>query len=161
MDIRHFLDSFSKISCMISTCILHRTHGFFYTTIIVEPSKYLIFLYERIKKLGGTFEQKALSSLSDAAMFFVRNRDTLTTAHRPDFIVNCSGLGARILAKDSAVHPIRGQILRVSPKQASDSRSVSSNIIWFQFGTERDVLRQIFLAGPHRKEQSVLYPSKG
>ena len=120
---RHFLDFSSKINCVI---VLHRTHGFFYTTIIVEPPKYLNFLYERIKKLGGTFEQKALSSLSDAAMFFVQNRDTLTTAHRPDFIVNCSGLGARILAKDSGVYPIRGQILRVLPKQASDSRFVSS-----------------------------------
>eukprot|EP00291_Cryptomonas_curvata_P030642 CAMPEP_0172209840 /NCGR_PEP_ID=MMETSP1050-20130122/35373_1 /TAXON_ID=233186 /ORGANISM="Cryptomonas curvata, Strain CCAP979/52" /LENGTH=243 /DNA_ID=CAMNT_0012889831 /DNA_START=220 /DNA_END=948 /DNA_ORIENTATION=- len=100
----------------------HATHGFFYTTIVVEPPKYLNFLYERIKKLGGTFEQKTLSSLSDAAMFFVQNRDTLTTAHRPNFIVNCSGLGARILAKDTGVHPIRGQILRVTPKQASDSR---------------------------------------
>ena len=55
-------------------------------------------------------------------MVFVQNRDTLTTAHRPDFIVNCSGLGAKVLAHDSKVHPIRGQILRVIPKKPTDSR---------------------------------------
>ncbi len=113
---------------------LRRTHGFFYTTIIVEPTKYLNFLYERIQSMGGTFEQKSLGSLSDAAMFFVKNRDTLTTAHRPDFIVNCSGLGARVLAQDSGVHPIRGQILRVTPRHASDSRFVTPNISLHTFG---------------------------
>lgn len=31
-----------------------------------------------------------------------------------DVIVNCSGLGSRILAKDEEVYPIRGQILKVN-----------------------------------------------
>jgi D-amino-acid oxidase len=88
----------------------------------VEPSKYLKHLCERIKSLGGTLEQKKLTSLSDGAMVSVQHRDTLTTAHRPDFIVNCSGLGAKVLAGDSKVFPVRGQILRVLPKQPTDSR---------------------------------------
>ena len=99
-----------------------RTHAFFYTTLIVEPIKYLAFMVERIKAMGGTFEQRKLSCLADAASVYVQNRDTLTNAHRPDFIVNCSGLGAHTLTQDADVHPVRGQILRVVPKQSTDSR---------------------------------------
>jgi D-amino-acid oxidase len=32
----------------------------------------------------------------------------------PALIVNCSGLGSRILCRDSDVHPIRGQVVRLS-----------------------------------------------
>ncbi|XP_033844408.1 D-aspartate oxidase [Periophthalmus magnuspinnatus] len=77
-------------------------HGFgqVFTTLKCECSRYLPWLQHRFIKAGGVVEQRHVSSLNELCGF--------------DLIVNCSGLGSKALADDSAVFPVRGQVLKVS-----------------------------------------------
>ncbi|MGH8824696.1 MAG: FAD-dependent oxidoreductase [Jiangellaceae bacterium] len=74
--------------------------GYAFTTPVVEMPVYLDGLWQRFESAGGVIEQRAVESLADAA-----------GAAR--VVVNCAGLGARELAGDTSVTPIRGQIVRV------------------------------------------------
>src|SRR5215212_9555858 len=66
-------------------------------TPVVEMPVYLPWLAERMSALGGTLTRMNLSSLPDGA----------------DLVVNCSGLGARLLGADRSVVPVRGQVVYV------------------------------------------------
>uniref|UniRef100_A0A3B3Z917 D-aspartate oxidase n=1 Tax=Periophthalmus magnuspinnatus TaxID=409849 RepID=A0A3B3Z917_9GOBI len=70
-------------------------HGFgqVFTTLKCECSRYLPWLQHRFIKAGGVVEQRHVSSLNELCGF--------------DLIVNCSGLGSKALADDSAVFPVR------------------------------------------------------
>ncbi|XP_041828415.1 D-aspartate oxidase [Melanotaenia boesemani] len=71
-----------------------------FTTIKCECSSYLPWLEKRFRKAGGQVEQKKVNSLQELSTTF-------------DLIVNCSGLGSKILVGDSQVYPVRGQVLKV------------------------------------------------
>ncbi len=60
--------------------------------------RYLDWLQRRFEAGGGTISRMALSGLPDHA----------------DLVVNCSGLGARLLGGDDEVEPVRGQVLRLA-----------------------------------------------
>lgn len=64
--------------------------------------RYMPWLESRVLELGGRIVEEKVTSLS---VVFERGCQ---------LIVNCSGLGARELASDPAVTPMRGQILHVS-----------------------------------------------
>ena len=66
----------------------------------VETSIYLPWLMERFRSRGGTIGVERFDALDDALA-------------RAPIVVDCAGLGARELARDPSVVPIRGQILRV------------------------------------------------
>ncbi len=68
---------------------------------VIEMPVYLPWLAGQVRDLGGTIVTRDAPSL-DAAL-----------AEAP-VVVNCAGLGARELAGDAEVYPIRGQIVRVS-----------------------------------------------
>uniref|UniRef100_A0A8C6TM27 D-aspartate oxidase n=1 Tax=Neogobius melanostomus TaxID=47308 RepID=A0A8C6TM27_9GOBI len=76
-----------------------RTFGQAFTTLKCECASYLPWLHSRFLKAGGTVEQRRVSSLDELAGF--------------DLIVNCSGLGSKTLANDTAVYSVRGQVLKV------------------------------------------------
>ena len=63
---------------------------------IIAPPQYLKRLHEDFVGAGGTLELREVDSL-DALL------------DEADLLVNCSGVGARKLANDAAVVPIRGQ----------------------------------------------------
>jgi D-amino-acid oxidase len=67
---------------------------------LIEPNIHLPWLLARVQALGGRIEQRALARLDEA--FGIES-----------IVVNCSGIGARTLANDAEVYPIRGQVLRV------------------------------------------------
>lgn len=67
---------------------------------LIETPKYMRYLMQRFEQSGGRIEQRAVSTLAE---LFGDNR----------LVVNCAGLGAREVAGDEAVYPIRGQIIRV------------------------------------------------
>lgn len=67
---------------------------------VIEMPVYLRYLEARVLAAGGVVERRVLESLEEA------------TALSP-LVVNCTGLGARGLLGDDAVHPIRGQLIRV------------------------------------------------
>jgi D-amino-acid oxidase len=65
---------------------------------VVEMPVYLDLLVARLEAAGGGITRLALSSLP---------------VHS-DVVVNCAGLGSRLLADDLGLHPVRGQVLRVA-----------------------------------------------
>jgi D-amino-acid oxidase len=64
---------------------------------VVEMPVYLDLLVARLAAAGGGLTRMALAAMPVHA----------------DAVVNCSGLGSRLLADDLSVHPVRGQVLRV------------------------------------------------
>ena len=74
--------------------------GWTFTVPIVDTSVYLGWLADRLERAGGTIEIRRVASLAEAA-------------EAAPLVVNCSGLGARELAGDDALRPVRGQLVRV------------------------------------------------
>jgi D-amino-acid oxidase len=71
--------------------------GWTFTTPVVEMPIYLRWLVGRVEELGGTVTRLNLGGLPTGA----------------DLVVNCSGLGSRLLGADRSVVPVRGQVLYV------------------------------------------------
>jgi len=71
--------------------------GWTFVAPVVEMPVYLRWLTARIESLGGTLTRMALSALPD----------------RTDVVVNATGLGARRLADDASMTPVRGQVVYV------------------------------------------------
>lgn len=75
-----------------------------FNTFVIEMPKYYPWLVEEFERLGGTVHTRrvdAFSDLSEAVVF------------------NCTGLGSRALCEDSALKPIKGQLLLHSPLELS------------------------------------------
>ncbi|QNN51979.1 FAD-dependent oxidoreductase [Nocardioides mesophilus] len=67
---------------------------------VVEMPVYLPWLRRRVESLGGTVTRMALSALPGGP-------------DGPEVVVDASGLGARLLAGDPSVQPVRGQVVYV------------------------------------------------
>jgi len=68
------------------------------TVPVVEMPVYLRWLVRRVEELGGTVTRMALQALPEHA----------------GVVVNATGLGARLMAADTSVLPVRGQVVVVS-----------------------------------------------
>lgn len=75
-------------------------HGSFFTTLMTQGSFYLPWAEKKFTAAGGKIHKRLVDNLA-----------SLSTEY--DIIVNCSGLGARYLANDNQVVPIRGQVIKV------------------------------------------------
>jgi D-amino-acid oxidase len=71
--------------------------GWTFATPVVDMPTYLPWLVGRVTDLGGTVTRMNLRALPEGA----------------DLVVNCSGLGARLLGSDRSVVPVRGQVVYV------------------------------------------------
>lgn len=71
--------------------------GWSFVAPVVEMPVYLGWLAGRVEALGGTVTRLNLQVLPDGG----------------DLVVNCSGIGSRLLAADQQVTPVRGQVLYV------------------------------------------------
>lgn len=69
-------------------------------TPLVDMTRYLPFLRDRLTAAGGRYEERAASSLAAAAQ-------------EAPVVVHCAGMGARELADDATMVPVRGQLLVV------------------------------------------------
>jgi D-amino-acid oxidase len=74
--------------------------GYAFSTLIIETPRYMPWILQTYRELGGRIEQRNLTTLDQA-----------TATH--DLVVNCTGLGARDLCPDPAVFPARGQLVRI------------------------------------------------
>jgi D-amino-acid oxidase len=70
--------------------------GWSFTTPVADMGVYLGWLATRVEALGGTITRLNLASLPAAGL-----------------VVNCAGLGARLLGTDRTVVPVRGQVVVV------------------------------------------------
>lgn len=87
--------------------------GWSFVAPVVEMPVYLRWLCRRVEEGGGTLTRMALSGLPVLA----------------EVVVNAAGLGARLLAEDTALRPVRGQVVHVS--QVGLTR-------WWLAGSDRD-----------------------
>ncbi|HSE71621.1 MAG TPA: FAD-dependent oxidoreductase [Nocardioidaceae bacterium] len=71
--------------------------GWTFVTPVVEMPVYLRWLGQRLTEAGGTLTRMALVGMPDQA----------------PVVVNASGLGARLMAEDPSVLPVRGQVAYV------------------------------------------------
>ncbi|WP_193604689.1 FAD-dependent oxidoreductase [Nocardioides dongkuii] len=71
--------------------------GWSFTTPVVEMPVHLDWLRARVHDLGGTLTRLNLAALPPGG----------------DVVVNCAGLGARLLGQDLTVTPVRGQVVVV------------------------------------------------
>lgn len=65
---------------------------------LIDMATHLPWLRERLLRAGGTVEERAVTDLAEA---------------EAPVVVNCTGLGARELAGDASVRPVRGQLVVV------------------------------------------------
>jgi D-amino-acid oxidase len=72
------------------------SEGLRFTTPVADTSVYLGWLAGRIEAAGGTITRLNLGGLPEGRL-----------------VVNCSGLGARLLGADRTVVPVRGQVVYV------------------------------------------------
>ena len=63
---------------------------------VIDMPRYLGWLTDQVVERGGTLTRMAMARLPAAPL-----------------VVNCSGLGARVLADDPTPHPVRGQVVVV------------------------------------------------
>ena len=73
--------------------------GWSFVAPVVSMPTYLGWLAERVVVLGGSVTRLNLSALPQGG----------------DLVVNCSGIGARLLAADPTVSPVQGQVVYVEP----------------------------------------------
>lgn len=74
--------------------------GWVFTVPVIDTSVYLRWLVGRLEARGIAIETRRVGSLPEAA-------------EGAPLVVNCAGLGARELAGDATMRPIRGQVVRV------------------------------------------------
>ncbi|MDQ6642629.1 MAG: FAD-binding oxidoreductase, partial [Actinomycetota bacterium] len=72
-----------------------------FTAPVIEMPVYLGWLSRRVEDLGGTVSRMNLSRLPDGRL------------PRGPVVVNCAGIGSRLLARDTSVTPVRGQVVVV------------------------------------------------
>jgi D-amino-acid oxidase len=85
-----------------------------FETPIIDMSRYLSWLAARVVDAGGTITRMALARLPQAPL-----------------VVNCSGLGSRVLAGDASTTPVRGQVVVVE--------QVGLEHWWLAEGTDGEV----------------------
>ena len=77
--------------------------GYLMDTPMVAPPIYLQRLHEQFLAAGGKLEERTIESLDELA-------------GEAALLVNCSGVGARELARDPGVYPLRGQTMLLDAK---------------------------------------------
>ena len=65
---------------------------------VIEMNLYMPWLLSRFEDLGGIFELKKFNSIDEVP---------------GKFIVNCTGIGARIISEDKKLIPVRGQVIYI------------------------------------------------
>jgi D-amino-acid oxidase len=77
------------------------SHGYRFVLPAIDMPVYLGYLLARLKDAGGTLKQEAVASLEVAS-------------GSVPMVVNCTGMGARELAHDPTLRPVRGQLVIIA-----------------------------------------------
>ena len=97
--------------------------GFSFVAPLVEMPLYLSWLADRVEQLGGSVTRMALHGLPQHA----------------EVVVNATGLGARMMAADTSVLPVRGQVVSVS-QVGLDRWWLDSSGLTFVIPRSRDIV---------------------
>ncbi|KAF2803567.1 FAD dependent oxidoreductase [Mytilinidion resinicola] len=138
-----------NFSVLPATSLPPNTHaGIRYTSIAINPPKYISYLLNHATSLGATLIHSTLPTPTLAAALTAA--ETLLSQQFPQAppisaFINCTGLGARVLVPDALVHPIRGQTLLAkisgvdSPAQKSENPVFSPSLSVPAIHTREDV----------------------
>ncbi|MEM7160361.1 MAG: FAD-dependent oxidoreductase [Myxococcota bacterium] len=74
--------------------------GFGFEAPVIDTRHYLPYLIDRLQRAGGRIFERRVASLDDAL-------------EASPLVFHCTGLGAKTLAADDLVYPIRGQLVHV------------------------------------------------
>lgn len=77
--------------------------GYVFEVPFIDMPIYMPWLKNHFKSLGGTIRQKEIDNLYHLD-------------GKADWVINCSGLGARQLCDDNEVYPVRGQSVKIDAK---------------------------------------------
>ncbi|KAJ2122868.1 hypothetical protein IW147_003034 [Coemansia sp. RSA 720] len=90
-------------------------YGVQYSTLLIDVPKYLDYLSNRFKSLGGVIVKKRISHILDATQYA-----DIGSGQNVMVVVNCTGLGSHTLGGvcDQAMYPSRGQTLLVNAPDA-------------------------------------------
>lgn len=75
-----------------------RTHGWVFSSVIIDTPPYLAWLRKRYEAAGGAIDLQSIESLDEL----------------DGQVFNCAGVGAKQIANDPKVFPIRGQVIRIA-----------------------------------------------
>jgi D-amino-acid oxidase len=75
--------------------------GYVFEAPIIDMSRYLPYLLERFRGLGGEVLEREVRSLEEV--------------REAPLVINCTGLGAREVVGDTSLFAIRGEVLRLAP----------------------------------------------
>ena len=81
----------------------NHTHGYHFMTYTIEPIKLLPWFFHEFKQLGGRVKSGQK----------VSNLAKLAAEYDADLVINCTGVWASEITKDSQIAPLRGQVMRV------------------------------------------------
>jgi D-amino-acid oxidase len=95
----HLLPGFRR--CRIDELPEGFVEGFRFSVPIVDMPMYLGYLEGRFRSVGGEIEMRTITSLSQAV-------------GEAPVVVNCTGIGARLVVPDEDLRPIRGQLVVVA-----------------------------------------------
>lgn len=95
-------------------------YGFEFDTIIAESPKFLRWMENQIRDLGGQFAPRQLQSFSHAIEVAIESGFLSRREVKHAIVLNCSGYGAKFLCDDDNVVPVRGQVLRVFAPQVQE-----------------------------------------
>ncbi|XP_045477001.1 D-amino-acid oxidase isoform X2 [Harmonia axyridis] len=76
-------------------------YGSYFSTILTDPARYLKWVHQQIENMDVHIKEKKIDSFSDVS-------------GKCDVVVNCTGLGAKILCEDSSIVALRGQVSKVT-----------------------------------------------
>ena len=109
----HLVDDFTRVPS--AELPPDTSDGYTMSVPLIDTPVYMPWLMARFTALGGVVRKQRLASLREISAEF-------------PLIVNCSGVGARQLADDADVHPIRGQVvlIRRPDDLPSDFYSIST-----------------------------------
>ncbi len=100
----HLLPSFARTQAEDLPAGL--ADGYLMDVPMIAPPLYLPNLHDQFVAAGGAIEERVVESLGELA-------------GEAALLVNCSGVGARELADDNAVYPIRGQTMLIEAPDIS------------------------------------------
>ncbi len=92
--------------------------GIGFSAPLIDTTEYLPHLHSELERAGVEIAVRALDQI-----------EPLFDEYRT--VVNCSGIGAKTLAGDDAVYPIRGQVKRVAPAVWADAQT-ERKILFYQ-----------------------------
>jgi D-amino-acid oxidase len=105
--------SAKELAEKLRSCGVSYMHGFSYETVMIHPPHYLGWLLRQFKLAGGMLvEGEEFHSLSE----------TWLSTPSPDVVVNCTGLGSKLLLDvcDQSLTPDRGQTIIIRCPDITD-----------------------------------------